>query len=480
MAILTRSQSATQDSKDVKEIDEACAAISSTVVSGRLVQESSSFTALQPMPSGADSDTPVLDQPSSTTSPDGIKQESSSSDTMLQRQRRTLKLTLRVTKLAAVSNADVVLKAEELEKTMVITETQSVSQQGAAARGTKRGAPNQTPAKRSKRSAEDADEDYEDANALRNSDNTVRVIRSLRARTVQGTVTGAIASAGIGIAPPPLMHEVADPGSVKENISEMVKRNACPSFVTLKVPGLAEKYKTWRLRPQKRLNKKGFRFTRNQMPFWCSPTPYELREVVKILEAERMVLTKTAAQTGTAAKPFHAAKGLTVDSLVRVILSQSLTNEKALDMQQSLIYNYPYEVDGEAYEGTKPNYHEIREQSVSKLLKVLTGAGLQAVKAHPIKECLDVIYEKNLSLLKPGEVVYYGQEPGATDFVPGLLSMDFVWDAYRQGGKQAAFNELTALKQVGVKTAACLMSFNMGIPVFAVDTHVAAMSKLLG
>jgi endonuclease III len=201
---------------------------------------------------------------------------------------------------------------------------------------------------------------------------------------------------------------------------------------------------------------------------------------VKILEVERMALTKPAAQNGTASRPFHAARGLTVDSLVRVILSQALTNEVALDMQQALIFNYPYMVDGKVYEGTKPNYHHIREQSMSKLLRVLSGAGLQGVKTIPIKACLDIIYAKNLSLLKPGEVVYHGQEPDAKDFVPGLLSMDFIWDAYRQGGKQAAFNVLTSLPQVGVKTAACLMSFNMGIPVFAVDTHVAAMSKLLG
>ncbi|OCT53420.1 hypothetical protein CLCR_10112 [Cladophialophora carrionii] len=464
MAILTRSQAASQDSKDVKEIDEACAAISSPIFSGSFVQESSSFTVLQPMASGGDFDTPMLDQPTSITGLDAIKQESSVSDTMVQHQLRTLKLTLRVRKLAAVSNTDVVMKAEELDKTMVLPETQSASQQVAAARGKKRGSPGQTPAKRSKRSAEDADEDFEDASVLRNLDSSVRITRSLRVRTVQGTVTEAIASAGI----------------VKEDTPKAAKGDTCSAFITIKVPGLVKFYKEWRLRPQRRLNKKGFSFTRNKLPFWCSPTGYELREVVKILEAERMVLTKSVAPTETAAKPFHAARGLTVDSLVRVILSQSLSNEVALDMQQALIYNYPYEVDGEVYEGTKPNYHEIREQSASKLLKILTGAGLQGVKALPIKDCLNIIYEKNLSLLEPGEVVYGGQEPGAKDFVPGLLSMDFIWDAYRQGGKQATFNVLTAFPQVGVKTAACLMSFNMGIPVFAVDTHVAAMSKLLG
>ncbi|KIW73611.1 hypothetical protein PV04_01714 [Phialophora macrospora] len=460
MVTMTRSRSAKQVAKDVMEVDEACAATSSSIVPDSLVLDSSSFKTVQPVAPSSDSDTTMLDQLTSIHSRKGVKKDSTlGSETVAQRPRRTLKLIMGVSKRVTVSDANVVVEAEKLSTTTVIAEGPPSPQQVTPARGRKRGSSTQdalpTPPKRGRKSAEDADEDFK----MAKTKTIVSTTRSLRVRNAKGTVTGATEIAAI---------------------ARKAKENARHTFITLKVPGLTERYKEWKLRPERRLNKTGFRFGRNQLPFWCSPSRYELREVVKILEVERTVLTKPTAQNGTASRPFHAARGLTVDSLVRVILSQSLSNEVALDMQQALIYNYPYEVDGKVYEGTKPNYHEIREQSVSKLLKILTGAGLQGVKTIPIKSCLDIIYEKNLSLLDPGEVVYSGQEPGAKDFVPGLLSMDFIWDAYRQGGKQAAFNALTSLPQVGVKTAACLMSFNMGIPVFAVDTHVAAMSKLLG
>ena len=201
---------------------------------------------------------------------------------------------------------------------------------------------------------------------------------------------------------------------------------------------------------------------------------------MRILEEERKVLTKSAADKGVAATPSHATTDITVDSLVRVIISQTQSNEAALDAQAALIHAYQYEVGGTWYEGTKPNYHEMHQQSLSKLSNILAAGGLQNIKARPIKEALKLIYEKNISLLGPGEVVRYGQDPLERDFVPGLLSMNYIAKAYEQGGKQAAFDELLTFAQVGVKTAACLMSFSMNVPVFAVDTHVANMAKLLG
>jgi len=46
--------------------------------------------------------------------------------------------------------------------------------------------------------------------------------------------------------------------------------------------------------------------------------------------------------------------------------------------------------------------------------------------------------------------------------------------------QHAVFNHLVKFEKIGTKSACCIMAFRMGIPVFAVDTHVAGMAKLLG
>ncbi|KAK7903128.1 hypothetical protein LTR67_001145 [Exophiala xenobiotica] len=89
--------------------------------------------------------------------------------------------------------------------------------------------------------------------------------------------------------------------------------------------------------------------------------------------------------------------------------------------------------------GEKPNYHGVRVGSVKKLENVIKKGGL-IFKAQKIKDCLDAVFAKNVALLQPGEVEYTLNEPTATDFVPSLLSMDYIYNIYEWGGKQAAFD----------------------------------------
>ncbi|KAK5468679.1 hypothetical protein LTR20_003025 [Exophiala xenobiotica] len=69
--------------------------------------------------------------------------------------------------------------------------------------------------------------------------------------------------------------------------------------------------------------------------------------------------------------------------------------------------------------GEKPNYHGVRVGSVKKLENVI---------------------KKAVALLQPGEVEYTLNNPKPTDLVPGLLSMDYIYNIYERGGKQAAFD----------------------------------------
>lgn len=226
-------------------------------------------------------------------------------------------------------------------------------------------------------------------------------------------------------------------------------------------------------------NKYQFAFGEDRLPLHLEPTAASIQQVAKIMELERMDMAQSGKVAPGAATPFHAGKGISVESVVRVILSQVCTNEKALDIQATMRQAYPYWVDGQKFIGKFPNYHSMRVQSLEKLEKVIRDGGLN-FKAKAIKGCLDIIYTKNVARIPPGTVEYAGNEPFATDFVPGLLSMDYLWDFHQQGGKQAVFDNLVQLPQIAVKSASCLMAFNMGLPVFAVDTHVEGMAKLLG
>lgn len=235
--------------------------------------------------------------------------------------------------------------------------------------------------------------------------------------------------------------------------------------------------KARRLQPDS--NRFKFTFGRSELAYHPWPRQVDVNNVARILEEERPWLLAQISQNN-ATTPMHAGQNFNVDAIVRVMLSQSNTNEAALDAQQSMIYAYPYTVNGVKVIGTIPNYHLMRVQSVEKLKLVLTKGGLQKTKGDAIKKLLDDIYSHNISLLGPGEVAYRFNDPNAYDFVPGLLSLDYLSVIYATRGKQAVFDHLVNFGQIGTKSACCIMAFRMGIPVFAVDTHVAGMAKLLG
>ena len=50
----------------------------------------------------------------------------------------------------------------------------------------------------------------------------------------------------------------------------------------------------------------------------------------------------------------------------------------------------------------------------------------------------------------------------------------------KDGTPEEAWNFMTGIQGVGPKTAACVLAFDLGIPAFPVDTHVARICKRLG
>ena len=184
--------------------------------------------------------------------------------------------------------------------------------------------------------------------------------------------------------------------------------------------------------------------------------------------------TDTAA-TGEPQGPMHASNTVTVDAIVKVIMSQATDNDNALLAQARLIKAFPYTVKGETVVGKMPNYHDVRVADFAKLADALAPAGLHIKRAAVIAECLTAIRQKNIDANSPGCSID-NNPPDAAEFVPGSLSLDYLNRLH----SQEMFDELVDLPGIGVKTACCIMAFNFQMPVFAVDTHVFRIVQWLG
>jgi endonuclease III len=173
--------------------------------------------------------------------------------------------------------------------------------------------------------------------------------------------------------------------------------------------------------------------------------------------------------------PMHASDAVTVDAVIKVIMSQATDNEKALLAQAKLIKTFPYTVNGKTVVGKIPNYHDVRTADFAKLADALSPAGLQKKRAEIIPECLNAIRQKNIDANSPGCSID-SNPPNAADFIPGSLSLDYLTKL----NSQEKLDALVSLPGIGIKTAACILSFSFQLPVFAVDTHVFRMVKWLG
>ena len=176
--------------------------------------------------------------------------------------------------------------------------------------------------------------------------------------------------------------------------------------------------------------------------------------------------------------PFHAARNATIDTVVRVILSQATSNENAMMAQHEMCKFYPYTVNGERVIAKVPNYHDMRLESVDKLTLAIKPAGFQTDRARRIIKLLDKVVNMNIAhLTKNGEEIdEFGNKKDSPTFVPGLLSLEILGDK----DKRALFGWFLDVEGIAIKTASCILAFAYDIPVCAVDTHVLRQLKWLG
>ncbi len=129
-----------------------------------------------------------------------------------------------------------------------------------------------------------------------------------------------------------------------------------------------------------------------------------------------------------------------LDSLVRTVLSQN-TNDTNRDR---------------AYENLRRRFRDWKDilgAETKEIAEAIKSAGLSNIKAGRIRKILETV---------------------ETTF--GVLSLDKMkeWD----NSKARRF--LQELPGVGPKTAACVLLFDLHMPAFPVDTHVARVSRRVG
>ena len=210
-----------------------------------------------------------------------------------------------------------------------------------------------------------------------------------------------------------------------------------------------------------------------------SPTSEECLVVYKILRPWQVDLDGTIYEvkmTDLGDGPAHGAEGMSVDALVKVFMSQATSNDNALTVQEILIKKFTYTVNGQEVVGEVPNYHKIRLFTPEQFQPYVARAGLGVKRSKHILAALNKVYDENVKRYKTLEGVELGNPLNAPDFVPGLLSLDFL------GTKDmvAIFNWFVKLENFGVKSSACLLEFNYGFPICAVDTHVMKIAAYLG
>lgn len=180
------------------------------------------------------------------------------------------------------------------------------------------------------------------------------------------------------------------------------------------------------------------------------------------------------------ALPAHAAtQAVTVDNLIQTIFSQTTGNELAIDGHSRLCNAFPYIVHGIKYAGTIPNWHVIRTTSTDEFERMLQPMGLQLARAKAVKALLDVVYNKNLQrrFQRTQQYDHELNDPDAKDFVPGLLSIDYLVED--NPTTEALLGRLLELPKFGPKSAMCVAAFSYRRPLFVVDVHVARFCKWL-
>jgi endonuclease-3 len=151
----------------------------------------------------------------------------------------------------------------------------------------------------------------------------------------------------------------------------------------------------------------------------------------------------------TYGQPAWAADHDPLGGLVGTILSQhtsDINSERAYQQLTTLF----------------PTWEEVRDAPTLEIANAIRSGGLANIKAPRIQDALLTLTEQ--------QQTQGGTKPLA-DYLSGELT---------KRTPEEAWHYLRGIAGVGPKTAACVLMFNMGMPIMPVDTHVFRLSKRLG
>ncbi|KAJ9155181.1 Endonuclease III [Pleurostoma richardsiae] len=270
-------------------------------------------------------------------------------------------------------------------------------------------------------------------------------------------------------------------------------------YISDRVDRKSRKRKAPMSEPQSRLASYGITWGQSPWPEWVRPTPEECEEVHALLTKQHGKVVQPAVPP----PPSFEVAGCgevphILEALVRTRLSASTTMENANKAIKGLATRYSRIRKAITEEGC-PNervvyegidWNEVRLSSIEELEKAIRSGGLSVTKSKDIKQMLDDVHEENRARRdafvkeQAGVAVdLVGPKNKTTDekklevwlFDNGILSLDH----YHGLPAEQAVNEFIRFRGIGVKTAACVALFCMGLPCFAVDVHIFRICKWL-
>ncbi len=138
-----------------------------------------------------------------------------------------------------------------------------------------------------------------------------------------------------------------------------------------------------------------------------------------------------------------------LSGLVGTILSQHTSDINSGRAYQQLITTFP-------------SWEEVRDAPTNEVADAIRSGGLANSKAPRIQDVLQTLTE----------------QMQANDYQGPLAR--YLYDELVQRTPEQGWHYLRQLPGVGPKTAACVLMFNMDLPVIPIDTHVHRTSKRLG
>lgn len=153
-----------------------------------------------------------------------------------------------------------------------------------------------------------------------------------------------------------------------------------------------------------------------------------------------IVMDRLEAVWGMEAHPLDRSFGSPLDGLLATLLSQNTNDRNSEKAFYEMKRRYP-------------SWQQVVEAKEEELVDTIRTAGLAPTKASRIREILCRI---------KADFGFYGLEP-LRSWKPGEVR-----------------EYLENLPGIGPKTAGCVLAFELGMPSFPVDTHVARIARRLG